>query len=132
MYTAELTTVYKDTKRPSTTQSSPVGFTIQSEMTSTQPRGKRQTNTEPVNSFFLSFLTTVNNITNGVSSRRDQICISKSDHMFRRTSDKRQNSRAFQGQKKRFQLRSLNQKSQSLVHFSSTQFTDVFATSWYV
>ncbi|XP_067040659.1 uncharacterized protein [Acropora muricata] len=40
---AELTTVYEDTKRPSTTKSSPVSSTRQSEMTSTQPRGLSST-----------------------------------------------------------------------------------------
>ena len=55
---------------------------------------------------------------------------SPSHHMVHRTSVK-QNSRAFQGQKRRFQLRSLNQNRNSLSTFSSTQFTDVFATCWY-
>ena len=45
MYTAELTTAYKDAKRQYTSQPSPVSSTTQSGMTSTLPRGKRWTDT---------------------------------------------------------------------------------------
>ena len=45
MHTAELTTASKDAKRQPITQS-PVSSTTQSETTSTQPRGKRPTDTE--------------------------------------------------------------------------------------
>ena len=49
MYTTELNPYDKDAKRPSTTKTLPVSSTTRSEMTSTQPQGKRQANTEQEN-----------------------------------------------------------------------------------
>ena len=89
MYTAELTTAYKDAKRQPTTQSSPVSPTTQSEMTSNQPRGERGTNTEP-EKLVLSLIIVNNDTTDGghyiavkmsakryLRSRGDRVRISK-------------------------------------------------------
>ena len=67
MYSAESTIAYKDPKMQSTTQKSLVSSTTQSGMTSTQPRGKRRTDTEPEN--FCSSITVLVTGNNDITSR---------------------------------------------------------------